>query len=128
MRVLIPILSPQCADPAFVEAAIEGASVVYVLLVLDKDSPSSAFGFKASEIMQGRDAVERVKEKVKEHKHLCTDILEWGHVLEKTAQIAEMKQVDKIVLYDSNQNKYFEHTVKDLQNRTPVRVDVVRKK
>ena len=88
-RILIPILSPHDAHPGFVGRAVADASVVYVLLVLDSRSIHSHFGFKSTEIMKGRDVVEKVKEEVKRHKRMCTDILEWGPLLEKIAQIAE---------------------------------------
>lgn len=124
-RVLIPILSLHDANPAFVERAIEDASVIYVLLVLDAKSISSQFGFKTTEIMKGRDVVEKVKEEVKRQRRLCNDILEWGPQIEKIAQIAEMKQVDRIVLYNANKSEYFGNTVQDIQKLTKIPVHVV---
>lgn len=124
-RVLIPILSLHDANPAFVERAIADASVIYVLLVLDAKSISSQFGFKTTEIMKGRDVVEKVKEEVKRQRRLCNDILEWGPMIEKIAQIAEMKQVDKIVLHNGDGNPYFESTAGDIRKLTKIPVEVV---
>lgn len=124
-RVLIPILSPHDANPLFVTRAIADASVIYVLLVLDPKSISSQFGFKTTEIMKGRDVVEKVKEEVKKNKRLCNDILEWGPHIEKIAQIAEMKQVDKIVLHNGDGNPYFESTAEDIRKLTKIPVEVL---
>ncbi len=124
-RVLIPILSPRDANPMFVERAIADASVIYVLLVLDAKSISSQFGFKTTEIMKGRDVVEKVKEEVRRQKRLCNDILEWGPQIEKIAQIAEMKQVDKIVLHNGDGNPYFENTAEDIRKLTKIPVEVI---
>lgn len=124
-RVLIPILSLHDAHPEFISHAIEDASVIYILLVLDSKSIHSNFGFKTTEIMKGRDVVEKVKEEVKKNKRLCTDILEWGPMIEKIAQIAEMKQVDKIVLHNGEKDKYFTSTVNDIQKLTTIPVQVI---
>jgi hypothetical protein len=126
-RVLIPVLSPHDANPVFVGRAIADASVIYVLLVLDAKSISSQFGFKTTEIMKGRDVVEKIKEEVKRQKRLCNDILEWGPQIEKIAQIAEMKQVDKIVLFNGEKNAYFQTTVDDIQKLTTIPVEVVER-
>ncbi len=124
-RVLIPVLSSQNAHPSFVSMAVEDASVVYVLLVLDSKSIHSNFGFKTTEIMKGRDVVEKLKEEIKKNKRLCTDILEWGPAIEKIAQIAEMKQVNKIVLFNGEKDKYFQTTADDIRKLTSIPVEVV---
>lgn len=125
MRVLVPILSSQDADDAFVQHISDSASVVYLLLVLDPKSASASFGFKTSEIMSGRETMDKIKFKIKEKKRLCTDILEWGNTLEKIAQVAEMKQVDKILLYNGKKNEYFQHTANEIQKQTPILIEVV---
>ncbi len=127
MRVLLPVLSPEDANGPLIEQTLQDASVVYVLLVLDRFSPSSKFGFKASDIMLGRETVEKVKDEIKKRKRLCNDIMEWGHTLEKIAQIAEMKQVEKIVLFNSQNSEHFVHTVNDLQKLTKIPVHVIPK-
>jgi hypoxanthine-guanine phosphoribosyltransferase len=123
-RVLIPVLSPHDAQPEFISRISTDASVVYVLLVLDKDSLHSSFGFKTSEIMRGREVVEKIKEEIKKNKRLCTDILEWGNTIEKIAQIAEMKQVDKIVLYNAEKNEHFHTIAEDIAKKTPITVEI----
>jgi hypothetical protein len=128
MRVLIPILSPHDANDMFIQHISDNASVVYLLLVLDPKSASASFGFKTSEIMAGRETMDRVKSKIKENKRLCTDILEWGNTLEKIAQIAEMKQVDKILLFNGKNNEYFQHTANEIQKQTKIVVEIVEKK
>lgn len=127
MRVLVPILSPSDADDVFISHIAENASVVYLLLVLDPKSASASFGFKTSEIMSGRDTMDKIKSKIKESKRLCTDILEWGNTLEKIAQVAEMKQVDKILLYNGKKNEYFQHTANEIQKQTTIGVEVLEK-
>ncbi len=126
MRVLVPILSPADANDAFVQHISENASVVYLLLVLDPKSASASFGFKTSEIMVGRETIDKMKLKIKENKRLCTDILEWGNTLEKIVQIAEMKQVEKILVYNGKSNAYFQHVVNDIQKQTPIPVECVQ--
>lgn len=120
MRVLVPILSHSDVDDVFVQHISEQASVVYLLLVLDPKSASASFGFKTSEIMSGRETMDKMKLKIKENKRLCTDILEWGNTLEKIAQIAEMKQVEKILVYNGKKNPYFQHVVNDIQKLTSI--------
>ena len=126
-RVLIPVLSAHDAQPDFVSKAVADASVVYVLLVLDSKSIHSNFGFKTTEIMKGRDVVEKLKEEIKKNRRLCNDILEWGPAIEKIAQIAEMKQVDRIVLFNGEKNAYFQTTVDDIQKLTTIPVEVVER-
>lgn len=125
MRVLVPILSPSDADDVFISHISENASVVYLLLVLDPKSAGASFGFKTSEILMGRETMDKVKTKIKENKRLCTDILEWGNTLEKIAQIAEMKQVDKIILFNGKNNEYFQHTANEIQKQTKIVVETV---
>lgn len=125
MRVLVPILSPLDANDAFIQHISENASVVYLLLVLDPKSASASFGFKTSEILQGRETMDKVKSKIKESKRLCTDILEWGNTLEKIAQVAEMKQVDKIFLFNGKKSEYFQHTANEIQKQTTIGVETV---
>ena len=127
MRVLVPILSPSDANEAFVQHISENSSVVYLLLVLDPKSASASFGFKTSEILQGRETMDKMKQKIKEKKRLCTDILEWGNTLEKIAQIADMKQVEKILVFNPGSNEYFQHMVNDIQKNTPITIEVVPK-
>lgn len=122
MRVLVPVLSPADIDDVFVQHISEQASVVYLLLVLDPKSASASFGFKTSEIMSGRETLDKLKSKIKENKRLCTDILEWGNTLEKIAQIAEMKQVEKIFVYNGKKNPYFQHVVNDIQKLTSIQI------
>lgn len=125
MRVLVPVLSPADADDVFIQHIADNSSVVYLLLVLDPKSASASFGFKTSEIMAGRETMDKMKAKIKENKRLCTDILEWGNTLEKIAQIADMKQVEKILLYNGKKNAYFEHIVNDIQKQTPIPIEAV---
>ena len=125
MRVLVPILNPSYAQEPFIQHVVREASVVYLLLVLDPKSAHNPFGFKTSEIMLGRETVDLVKSKIKEHKRLCTDMLEWGDTLEKMVQIAEMKNVDKILLYNGENNPHFVHTINDIQSRTKIPVECV---
>ncbi|MBM3282126.1 MAG: hypothetical protein FJY86_02175 [Candidatus Diapherotrites archaeon] len=127
MRVLVPILSPADANDVFVQHISENASVVYLLLVLDPKSASASFGFKTSEIMAGRETIDKMKLKIKENKRLCTDILEWGNTLEKIVQIAEMKQVEKILLHNGKSNAYFQHVVADIQKQTSIPVEAITK-
>mgnify|MGYP001609423186 CR=1 FL=1 len=125
MKVLIPILSPKDHSPAFVERAVDGKSVVYLLLILDPKSIGSHFGFKASDIMKGRKVMDAMKDHVKGQRKLCHDIMEWGPTLEKIAQIAEMKQVGEIVLLNSENNPHFDHFVKAISQSTLIPVRVV---
>lgn len=127
MRVLVPILSPADSNDAFIQHISENSSVVYLLLVLDPKSASASFGFKTSEIMSGRETMDTMKTKIKENKRLCTDILEWGNTLEKIAQIAEMKQVDKILLFNPGKNEYFQHLVNEMQKQTAIEIQVILK-
>ncbi len=125
MRVLVPILNPSYSQEHFIQRIVRDASVVYLLLVLDPKSAHNPFGFKTSEIMLGRETVDLVKNKIKENKRLCTDMLEWGDTLEKIVQIAEMKNVDKIMLYNAENNPHFVHTINDVQSRTKIVVECV---
>lgn len=127
MRVLVPVLSPADADDAFIQHISDNASVVYLLLVLDPKSASASFGFKTSEIMAGRETMDKMKSQIKENKRLCTDILEWGNTLEKIAQIADMKQVEKILVFNPGSNEYFQHMVNDIQKNTPIAIEIVPK-
>lgn len=128
MRVLVPVLSPSDADDVFIQHIADSSSVVYLLLVLDPKSASASFGFKTSEILVGRETMDKMKEHIKENKRLCTDILEWGNTLEKIAQIAEMKQVEKILIFNPGKNEYFQHMVDDIQKNTPIPIEVAERK
>lgn len=124
MRILIPVLSPKdCAD-AFVSQAVKGASVVHVLLVLDSNSLAD-MGFKASEILNGRKTTDALKQSIRAHKKLCNDIIEWGNTIEKIAQIAEMKQVKKIVLHNAEKNPHFDQMQLQLQHHTQIPVEII---
>ncbi|MFH0970792.1 MAG: hypothetical protein V1776_05025 [Candidatus Diapherotrites archaeon] len=125
-RVLIPVLHPDDCSDFFLYHSTEDASVVYLLLVLDAHSLSS-FGFKTSEIMRGRELVERMKEKIKGNKRLCTDILEWGETIEKLVQIAEMKKVDKICLRQPDNQSYFQQWVDSIKEKTSIPVEIITK-
>ncbi|MEK6821498.1 MAG: hypothetical protein AABY11_03825, partial [archaeon] len=96
--------------------------------VLDSKSMHASFGFKTSEIMRGRDAVEKVKEEVRKHKRLCTDILEWGDTVEKIAQVAEMKQVEKICLHVPKGDAFFANTVEEIRQRTSIPIELISSK
>ncbi len=125
MRILIPVLSPKDCIDAFVERAVQGASVVHVLLVLDSNSLHADFGFKASEILNGRKTTDTLKRSIRAHKKLCNDIIEWGSTIEKIAQIAEMKQVEKIVLHNAEKNPHFDHMQLELQHHTQIPIEII---
>ena len=125
MRVLVPVLSQKDNSDSFVRAAVKGASVVHLLLVLDSNSMHANFGFKASEIMNGRQTVESIKKGIKANKKLCNDIIEWGNTIEKIAQIAEMKQVGKIVVHNAEKNPHFNQVQMAIQQHTQIPVEVI---
>lgn len=124
MRILIPILSHKDCVDTFVAQAVKGASVVHVLLVLDSNSLHD-FGFKASEILNGRKTMDVLKKSICSHKKLCNDIVEWGNTIEKIAQIAEMKQVKKIVLHNAEKNPHFDQMQLQLQHHTQIPVEII---
>jgi hypothetical protein len=127
VRILVPVLSDKTVDQTFVSKVSQDASVAYLLLVLDAKSVH-AMGFKASDIMSGREIVESLKEEIKKNKRLCSDIMEWGNTAEKIAQIAEMKQVHKIMLFNPRDNILFNTLVEDIQKMTRIPVEVIEAK
>ena len=125
MRILVPVLSQKDASDAFVSEAVKGVSVVHLLLVLDSNSLHADFGFKANEILNARKTVEALKKEVKARRKLCNDIIEWGNTIEKIAQIAEMKQVKKIVLHNAEKNPHFDQMQIALQRHTQIPVEII---
>jgi hypothetical protein len=119
------VLSPKDANVEFVQRAVQGVSLAHVLLVLDSKSLGSEFGFNASEIMSGRQAVEQLRKEIRARKKLCNELVEWGQTVEKIAQIAEMRRVDKIVLNNAENKPHFDVLRGEIQKHTQIPVEVV---
>lgn len=124
MDVLIPILTKKETDAAFLETAVRGVQRVVVLLVVDTGVLPQGFGVAADEIMQGRQVMDEVREAIGKKRKTCQDVLEWGSTIQKINQVAQLKNVEKIIL-KNDAGPQFRSLVNELRKGTPVEVEVL---
>ena len=116
MKVLIPLLSRHENSPGFLEKAVDGASQVVLLLIVDTKGMPGQFGFATTEIRQGNILMEDLKAKLREKRKPFNDIIEWGDTLTKIDHIAKLNKVDKIIM-QKQENKFFNDIVKELEKQ-----------
>ena len=124
MRVLIPILSEQENNEAFLEQALKGAKEAIVLLVVDTNTNTQEeFGFTTAHIQKGRAVIESVKEIIGRKRKKSEEIIEWGDPKSKILNLALLRKVDKVIM-KSQENNYFKNLVKS-QKDEKIEVETV---
>ena len=97
-RVLIPLLSKKEASKEFVKKIAGEKGEIILLLVIDTGAMSGGFGFAAHEIAQGNLLMQKTKILLEKHKKKCNDVIEWGNTESKIEHLAQLQQVNKILL------------------------------
>ncbi|MFH1545192.1 MAG: hypothetical protein ABIE23_03850 [archaeon] len=115
MKILLPLLSRQEFDEVFLEEALKGVKEVVLLLVIDTNAMSGEVGFAASEIMQGNQLMEKVKEVIGKKRKKCTEVTEWGDTARKIVNEAKIHKVNQIVLM-KQENHYWSQLEEILRN------------
>lgn len=123
MRVLIPLLSKQENNPAFLSKALQEAKEAVLLVVVDTGEMAGKFGFAGTEIMQGSKLIEELKARVAEKGVLAKDLLEWGSTAQKIENIARLQKADRIALVKQD-NLYFKELLKQLQKEIGQEVEI----
>ncbi|MBI2529579.1 MAG: universal stress protein [Candidatus Diapherotrites archaeon] len=125
MKILLPIITREENSPEFIDAATQDADNVLLLLVIDtSEMPAWQFGFAAGEIMQGTDFLEDLKKSVGKRKKSAVEITEWGNTVSKIAHIAELQNVDKIVL-KKGKTHYWKELLKKLEGATSKKIQII---
>ena len=115
LRVLIPLLSRQENEEAFLDKALQGANEVTLLVVVDASSTIENFGFTTSQIGQCNSLMNSIKEIANGKKIKIYEALEWGDTFAKVENTAKLRKVDRIVL-KKQENHYFEELVRKLRD------------
>ncbi len=125
MKILLPIITREENSPEFIDAATQNADDVLLLLVIDtSEMPAWQFGFAAGEIMQGTDFLEELKKNIGKRKKGAVEITEWGNTVSKIAHIAELQNVDKIVL-KKGRTHYWKELLKKLEGATSKKIEII---
>ena len=122
MSTLIPILTKQENDPAFLEQALRKEKEVYLMAIVENEALELDFGFTAKEISIANDLIAKIKETLTAQKKHATEILEWGETVHKIVNFYKLKKIKKICLKKQD-SASFKKLVKQLkENRLNVEV------
>ena len=99
MKVLIPLITKQENNPAFLEEAAGKAKEVVLLAIVDDDVLAKGrFGFAANEIRHSNAFLAEVKQLLEKKGKEVKDISEWGDTERKICNIAKLNHVSKVSL------------------------------
>jgi hypothetical protein len=113
MKVLAPIISGKENSSEYIKGITDKVDKIVLLQIMDKEfmnKTSNAMG----EIMQFRNIVSEIKEKIGKKRKSCEEITEWGQTIKKIIAIAILQEVDKVVLVKQD-NKFYEDILKELK-------------
>ncbi|MFH0714904.1 MAG: hypothetical protein V1847_04225 [Candidatus Diapherotrites archaeon] len=97
MKALVPLLSREENAPEFLEK-LKTFDEIVLFVCVDRGEMVGEFGFAASDMLNATKFMEEMVTALRRRRVKVVDVLEWGETIPKIVQLAQSKQVDKVLL------------------------------